>query len=54
MRWKDKKIIEFSLNVFIEIVEFSDKNNQILKSLFEPATTCVKDQDATTAPARYR
>ena len=41
--WWNRKCndrIEFSLNVFTE--------------LFEPATSCVGDQDATTAPARHR
>ena len=43
-------LIQFSLNVF---TEFSDKNYNILKRLFEPATFCGRDWDATTAPARH-
>ena len=43
--------IEFSLNVF---AEFSDKNYYMLKRLFEPAISCVRDQDAATVPARHR
>ena len=39
---------EFSLNVF---AEFSDKNIVITVKGLEPATSCVRDQDATTAPA---
>ena len=45
------RIFEFSLNVF---TEFNDKKYYIYKRLFEPATSCVRDQDATTAPARHR
>ena len=46
---------EFSLNVFNEFDEFGDKKYYyVLKRLFEPATSCVRDQDATTSPARHR
>ena len=45
--------IEFSLNVFTEFAEFSHKNYYILKRLFEPATSCVRDQDATTVQTRH-
>ena len=41
--------LEFFLNVF---TEFSDEKYLSLKRL-EPATSCVRDQDATTAPARH-
>ena len=45
--------IEFSLNVF---AEFSDKNichNSKCAQTGHPATSCVRDQDATTAPKRH-
>ena len=42
---------KFSLNVF---TEFTDNKYDILKRLFEPATSYVRDYDATTAPARHR
>ena len=45
---------EFSLNVFTEFAEFGDNKYHILKRLFEPATSCVRDHDATTAPVRHR
>ena len=48
-----KETMEFSLNVFTEFAEFSDKNYYVLKRLFEPATSCVRDKDASTAPARH-
>ena len=48
--------IEFSLNVFTDFAEFSDKNicqyNKRAQTC-HPATSCVRDQDATTAPARH-
>ena len=47
-----KDSVEFSLNVLNEWAEFSDKN--IEKSLLESATSCVKEQDATTVSARHR
>ena len=44
--------LEFSLNVFRQ---FSDKNIFIAVKQFVHATSCVRDQDATTAPAaRHR
>ena len=43
--------IEFFLNVCTEFTEKIDIYC-ILKRLFEPATSCVRDQDATAAPAR--
>ena len=46
-------LIEFSLNIFTEI---SDKNicHYIKKALTcHLATSCVRDQDATTVPARH-
>ena len=45
---------EFSLNVFTEFTEFSDKKYHFFKTLFEIATSCVRDQDAATAPVRHR
>ena len=38
--------MEYFLNVFIEFAEFSDKN-------IESATAYVRDEGATTAPARH-
>ena len=47
------KITQFSLNVF---TEFRDKNichySCTVKGL-KPATSCTRDQDATTVPARH-
>ena len=43
------KLFEFFLNFFIE---FGDKIFVITVKGFEPATTCVRDQDAATVPAR--
>ena len=47
---------EFSLNVFTEFAEFSDKNichyNKRAQTC-HPATSCVRDQDAITVPARH-
>ena len=43
--------IEFFLNVCTEFTEKIDIYC-ILKRLFEPASSCVRDQDATAAPAR--
>ena len=48
--------IEFSLNVFTEFAEFSDKNIcHYSKRAWtcHPATSCVRDQDATPVPARH-
>ena len=42
--------LEFSLIVFTELAEFSDKIYYILKRLFQPATSCVRDQDTNAAP----
>ena len=44
------KTFEFSLNVF---TEFSDKIFVITGKGLRPATSCVRDQDATTVPARH-
>ena len=47
---------EFSLNVFTEFTEFIDKNichYSKRTRTCHPATSCVRDQDATTAPARH-
>ena len=51
---ENRVTIKFSLNVFTEFNEFGDKKYYILKILFQPATSCVRDQDATTAPVRCR
>ena len=48
--------IEFSLNVFTEFSKFSDKNicHYRKRALAcHSATSCVRDQDATTGPARH-
>ena len=47
--------MEFSLNVFTEFAEFSDKNNIIFKKIavLEPTFSCVRDRDSTTAPQRH-
>ena len=48
--------IEFSLNVFTEIAEFSDKNichYSKRAQTCHPAASCVRDQDATAVLARH-
>ena len=51
------KPVEFSLNVFTECAEFtevSDKNHYSKRArICHPTTSCVRDQDATTAPTRH-
>ena len=50
-------ILEFFLNVFTEFSKFSDKNichYSKRAQTCQLATSCVRDQDATTAPARHR
>ena len=45
--------MEFFLNVFTKFgSDFSDENICHHGKGFEPATSCVRDQDATTVPAR--
>ena len=44
---------EFSLNVCTEFAEFSD-NIFVKKGLFELTTSCVRDQDVITMPARHK
>ena len=49
-------IIEFSLNVFTEFAEFSDKYICHYSKRIQTchsATSRVRDQDATTAQARH-
>ena len=49
-------LFEFSLNVFTEFSEFSDKNichYSKMAGTCHPATSCVRDQLATTVPARH-
>ena len=45
--------MEFFLNVFTEFSEFREKIILITIKGLEPATFCVRDQDATTAPVRH-
>ena len=52
----DRTTIEFSLNVFTEFAEFSDKNMYYYSKRVRtchPATSCVRDMDASTVPARH-
>ena len=49
---KSARAMEFFLNVFTEFVEFSDQKHLLLKG-FEPATSCVKDQDTIKVPAKH-
>ena len=44
--------MEFFLNAFTKCAESSGKNCLQLKEL-QPATSCVRDQDATIVPARH-
>ena len=43
-------LFEFCLKAF---AKFSDKNIWPIKG-FKPATSCVRDQNTTAAPARHR
>ena len=48
--------LEFFLNVFTEFSKFSEKNichYSKRAQICDPVTSCVRDQDATTAPARH-
>ena len=45
--------LEFFLNVFSEFAEFRDKNCHYSKKIRTPATSCVRNQHATTAPAQH-
>ena len=45
-------LLEFSLNVFTEFTGVKTVL-YLKKNLFEPVTSRVRDQDATTAPARH-
>ena len=59
--WQDRNLqlghsFEFSRNVFPEFTEFSDKNicNYSNRTrTCHPATSWVRDQDATTAPTQH-
>ena len=49
--------MEFSLNVFTEFVEFSDKNICHYRKRTQtchPATSCIREKDATTVPGGHR
>ena len=44
--------MEFSLNVFLEFVEFSDQIFVITVKWLEPATFCVRDQGANHSASK--
>ena len=46
-------IIELFLNIITEFREFNDKIFDITVRGLEPATSCIRDQDATTAPEKH-
>ena len=47
--------LEFSKKFFTEFNEFSDKIFVIRRIIvFKPATSCVRNRDATTLPERHR
>ena len=46
-----KITMDFFLNVFTELSEFTENKFLYIKGI-EPATSSVRDQDATTVPAR--
>ena len=55
MRSIELCLIGFSLNFFTKFVEFSDKticHYSKRAQTSHPTTSCVRDQDATTVPAR--
>ena len=49
----DKKTFEFSLNAFIKSLKSVTKVLVMTVKGFEPAISCVRDQDATAVPARH-
>ena len=49
---EDKEILVFSQILSLN-AEFSDKNICHSVKGLEPAISCIRDQDATTAPARH-
>ena len=49
---RSSNLMELFLNVFTEFSEFSDHKYSSLKGL-DPGGSCVRDQDATTAPTRH-
>ena len=51
--WCKPAVMEFFLNVFTEFSKFSDKKFTITVKGLVPATSCIRDQDATTVPARH-
>ena len=51
--WFDLSILEFFLNVSLNSVNLVTKIFAITVKGLEPATSCVRDQDATIAPARH-
>ena len=54
--WNVFLLFEFSQNVFIEFSEFSDKTICYYSKrtrTCHPATSCLRDQHATTVPARH-
>ena len=64
--WLYQALLEVSMNIIelwinvcahdwtAERAEFANKKYYILKTLFEPASSFVRGQDATTAPSRHR
>ena len=49
-------LLDFFLNVFTEFAEFSDKNIYHYSKRAQtchPATSCVRDHDVITVPARH-
>ena len=48
--YKLRTIMDFFINVFTDSVT---KIVVIILKILEPATSCVRNQDATTVPARH-
>ena len=51
--FKNFGIIEFPLNVFTEFSESNDNIFVITVKRLKSATSCVRDRDVTTSPARH-
>ena len=50
--WPGGCLMEFFLNVSLTSLNSMTSHYRVQKG-FKPATSCVKDQDASTAPARH-
>ena len=49
-----KKNVLTTIWVFLKCSQFSNKKYHIWKRLFEPATFCLRNEDATRVPVKHR